>query len=59
MHSLTRQQHEALTGEDGGNGVSIEEGAPRQAMLDQFEFKDPEVLQPGHYALYRMHTGKY
>ena len=55
-HSLTRQQHEALTGEDDGNGVLIEEGAPRQAMLDQFDFKDPQVLQPGHFALYRMHT---
>ena len=57
-HSLTRQQHEVLTGEDDGNGVLIEEGAPRQAILDQFEFKDPEVLQPGNLALYRMQTAK-
>ena len=25
---------------------------------DQFDFKDPEVLQPGHFALYRMHVFK-
>ena len=25
---------------------------------DQFDFKDPKGLQPGHFALYRMHTSR-